>query len=573
MIAALCVVACKADHSVPAPPYRTDLTAAKVGDKVTVKGGVFDRDKGNPVGGVIVVFLGKSGEATAVSGADGTYSISVPPGRYRPFIRDADMITVGLQDRLRLDNGPNIALPNMLDEELLPVLDVSSDLEAIDLTVARAAVISGTVANLQGEPIAGAIVRLREPPTRGSSVRPVMGSDIGTTDATGRFELRVPSGVYQIDARHRDYAGLYEEQGDFALDPGARETLNLLLAKGCIIRGKIVAHDGTPANDGAIETSDPSRLSGFGPSGRVEPDGRFEWSTTQTDRVELRAWPWRSPPSVGQAFACSDGKRFNDVVLKLPDWQPNIAGKLVDAHGKPVPMTYVDITGLDPGLNGQQERSDASGVWEVYDMLPGHYRVTASAAGRGIVEKTIIGPKLDVELQLGGTGRIAGTATQLVTGSLEVAFVQCGGKADPIEIAPETRIVPVRAGHFEIPNAPSCGLTVALRWRDKTTFASLVVEPDATAHLSVDLGAARDKNVHGIVRDEHGEPASGARVTALLDEKEATTVRTDASGRYTLTTRAGAQIIAGDGGKTGRATVGTANVPSEEVDVTLDSDQ
>jgi hypothetical protein len=76
-----------------------------------------------------------------------------------------------------------------------------------------------------------------------------------------------------------------------------------------------------------------------------------------------------------------------------------------------------------------------------------------------------------------------------------------------------------------------------------------------------------------IVRDEHGEPASGARVTALLDEKEATTVRTDANGRYTLTTRAGAQIIAGDGGKTGRATVGTANVPTEEVDVTLDSDQ
>lgn len=554
----------------PAPPYRAERAAAKIGDKVTVRGGVFDREKGNPVGGVTVVFLGTSGEATTVTSADGSYSISVRPGRYRAFVRDTDMISVGLQDRLRLDNGPNVALPNLLDEELVPTLDVEDNLDAIDLTVARAAVVSGTIANLEGDPIEGAIVRLREPPARGSSVRPVLGSDIATTDATGHFELRVAAGIYQIDARHHDYAGLYEDQGSFSIDAGAHETLNLMLTKGCIVRGKVVDAAGKPANDGAIETDDPSRISGFGPSGRVEADGHFEWATTQNDRIHLRAWPWRSPPSVAQQFECSDGKRYTNTVLRLPDWQPHIAGTVVDAHNRPVPLTYIDITGLDPGLNGQQERSDAAGVWHVYDMLPGHYRITASAAGRGIVEKTIIGPKLDVELQLGGTGRIAGTSTQLVTGSLEVAFVQCGGKADPIEIAPETRIVPVRAGHFVIDNAPACALTVALRWRDKTTATSLVVEPDATAHISVDLGAARDKAVHGIVRDLHGEPASGARVTALIDEKEATTVRTDANGRYTLTTRAGAQIIAGDGGKSGRATVGAANVPSEQVDVVLD---
>lgn len=564
------VVTRKSEHSVAAPPFRAERAAAKVADKVTVRGSVFDRDKGNVVGGVTVVFLGKSGEATTVTSADGSYSISVRPGRYRPFVRDTDMISTGLQDRLRLDNGPNVALPNLLDEELVPTLDVDDNLDAIDLTVARAAVISGTISNLEGDPVAGAIVRLREPPTRGSSIRPVLGSDVATSDGTGHFELRVPAGVYEIDARHHDYAGLYEEQGAFPVDPGAHETLNLMLTKGCIVRGKVVTHDGKPANDGAIETNDPARISGFGPSGRVEPDGQFEWMTTDNERVDLRAWPWRSPPSVAQSFECADGKRFTNAVLRMPDWEPHIAGTLVDAHGNPAPLTYVDITGLDPGLNGQQERSDASGTWHVYDMLPGHYRITASAAGRGIVEKTIIGPKLDVELQLGGTGRIVGTATQLVTGSLEVAFVQCGGNADPIEIAPETRIVPVRAGQFVIDGAPACALTVAVRWRDKTTQTALVVEPDATAHMSVDLGAARDKNVHGIVRDEHGEPASGARVTALIDEKEATTVRADANGRYTLTTRAGAQIIAGDGGKNGRATVGTANVPSEEVDVVLD---
>ena len=372
----------KTDRSVAAPPYRREPAATKVTDKVTVRGGVFDRDKATPVGGVTVVFLGKAGEATTVSSADGSYSISVPPGHYRPFVRDADMISVGLQDRLRLDNGPNIALPNLLDEELLPVLDVDANLEAIDLTVARAAVVSGTVANLDGDPIAGAIVRLREPPTRGPSVRPVLGSDVATSDATGHYELRVAAGVYEVDARHHDYAGLYEEQGAFSVDAGAHETLNLMLAKGCIVRGKVVTADGKPANDGAIETNDPARASGFGPSGRVEPDGHFEWMTTANEHVDLRAWPWRSPPTIAQSFECSDGKRFNNAVLKMPDWQPHLGGTLVDAHDNPVPLTYVDVTGLDPGLNNQQERSDASGTWHVYDMLPGHYRITASATRR-----------------------------------------------------------------------------------------------------------------------------------------------------------------------------------------------
>lgn len=534
---------------------------------------MFDRDKGTPVGGVTVVFLGKDGEATAVTSADGSYALSVPRGRYRPYVRDTDVISVGPQDRVRLDNGPNDALPNLLDEQLLSTLDVDHDLDAIELTVARAAVISGTITNLDGDPVAGVTVRLREPPVRGSSIRPVLGSDVATSDATGRFEVRVAAGVYEIDVRHRDYAGLYQEPGAFSVDPGAHENVNLIVAAGCIVRGKVVTHDGKPAPDGAIETDDPSRISGFGPSGRVEADGHFEWMTTDNQRIELRAWPWRSPPSYAQAFDCSDGKRHNNAVLRLPDWQPNIAGTLVDAHGRAVPLTHVDITGLSPGLNGQQERSDAAGVWHVYDMLPGHYRITASAAGRGIVEKTIIGPKLDVELQLGGTGRIVGTTTQLVTGSLEVAFVQCGGKANPIEIPPEPRIVPVRAGRFVVDGAPACALTIAVRWRDKTTHESVIVEPSSTAHVSIRLGASRDKAVTGVVRDANGEPASGARVTAVVDEREATTVRTDTDGRYTLTTRSGAQIIAGDGGKSGRATVGTANVPSEQVDIVLDGDQ
>ena len=136
---AIALVACSGDNVAPAPPYRAEVPTAQVGDKVSVRGAVFDRDKGTPVGGVTVVFLGKAGEATAVTSADGSYALTVPRGRYRPFVRDTDMITVGLQERVRLDNGPNGALPNLLDESLLPTLDVDRDLSAIDLTAAKVA--------------------------------------------------------------------------------------------------------------------------------------------------------------------------------------------------------------------------------------------------------------------------------------------------------------------------------------------------------------------------------------------------------------------------------------------------
>jgi hypothetical protein len=56
----------------------------------------------------------------------------------------------------------------------------------------------------------------------------------------------------------------------------------------------------------------------------------------------------------------------------------------------------------------------------------------------------------------------------------------------------------------------------------------------------------------------------------VLHDREAATARTDDSGRFTLRTYAGAQLVAGRGGRAGRARVGRANVASEQVDIVLD---
>jgi hypothetical protein len=46
----------------------------------------------------------------------------------------------------------------------------------------------------------------------------------------------------------------------------------------------------------------------------------------------------------------------------------------------------------------------------------------------------------------------------------------------------------------------------------------------------------------------------------VLHDREAATARTDASGRYTLQTHSGAQLVAGKGEHVGRSHVGRANV-------------
>ncbi|HUS30572.1 MAG TPA: carboxypeptidase-like regulatory domain-containing protein, partial [Kofleriaceae bacterium] len=108
-------------------------------------------------------------------------------------------------------------------------------------------------------------------------------------------------------------------------------------------------------------------------------------------------------------------------------------------------------------------------------------------------------------------------------------------------------------------------------WRSRTTQATVIVEPNATAYVTLDLGESKDKSVHGVVRDETGDAAANVAVTALIDEREASTVRTDKAGRFSITTRSGAQLLARGSGKIGHGIVGKANVPSEVVDIVLDT--
>jgi hypothetical protein len=569
-----------------AAPQLTKKAAPAAAAFVTISGSVIERGTAEPQGGIAVVLRGPAGDITTATNASGAFSVQVVPGSYRAFVRDDNVISIGLTERVRLDNMPRRELVGIPDEALMPVLDATANREGVELTVVRAATIKGVVYDPEGRMIANAVVRARQvdvapaPPALGGNplvrarqldvgVRPVLGSDLGVSNEQGRFTLVVAPGTYAIDASHATFAGSRGTDVEVDARAGKIEDVMIGLERGCIISGRVVHADGSPANDGAIERLGSGRINDFGPAGRIDA-GTFRWATTADESVTLRAWPWRSPPSQPKTFACSDGKRFNDVVLRLPDQRPDLSGTIVDARDLPVPLAYLDIQPLDPIVSGQQERGDSAGNWHVYDMPPARYRITATAPGLGIADTMVVSPRQDLRLMLGGTGRIVGTTTDLVTGSVEVSFLFCGSQQQPLQIAHEPRIVPVVGGQFTIERAPACTLSFAVRWRDKLIETTTVIEPDHTAYVEVELGEPRAKTVTGTVRDVAGNAVEGARVTAVLHDRETETARTDASGHYTLKTHSGAQLVAGKAEHVGRGMVGRANVSSEQIDLTLD---
>ncbi len=452
---------------------------------VTIAGHVIDIRQQQPVGDVEVVFRSASGETSTTTRADGAYAIQVAAGTYRAFVRDDTVLSVGRPDTTRLPAPPSADAAGSPDEALMTIVVASDDTDNVDLSVVRGGIVSGHVVDRGGRPIAGAVLR-----ARGGDLRPTLATDVAESDGGGSFELRLPAGTFSLDASHPKFAGIAGATAPrITVEPGAHLTTTLTLIAGCAISGHVVTHDGKPAGDGAIEkqwTGEDGDLD-FTLAGRIEPDGTFRWMTTDEADVTLRAWPWKSPPSPSRKFTCRDGARWGDVVFQLPDLRPDITGVLVDKAGALVGATFIDLQPLGRGGINQQERTDATGHFEIYHVLPGRYRLTAQAEGHGVATQTIVSPTSGVRLELGGTGRLEGTTTQLTTGSFELLLGTCVNATGSVPLPQSHRVITVTDGHFTIDDLPACELSFGTLWHGQRVPQHASIPSGGTAHVMLDL--------------------------------------------------------------------------------------
>jgi hypothetical protein len=539
--------------------------------EVVIAGKVIDALSADPIGGVEVVFRSPAGEETTNAAADGTYRLRLPAGMYRAFVRDDVVFSVGRADHARLPGLPSADTAGVPDEALMPIILASSDADGVDLSVMRGGSLHVRVVDRGGRPIAGAVVRARS-----GVLRPTLGTDVAETDGTGQLEMRLPTGEYVLDATHPRFAGV-SEPSQVSLRPGDKLEQVVTMTAGCVIAGRVVDPTGRATGDGAIEKQWGQTEHEFAPTGRIEADGTFRWVTTEEIEVTLRAWPWKAPPSAAKRFACKDGARFENIVFQLPDKRPDLDGLLVDDKGAPVPFAFIDLAPLDDGGVGQQERTDAQGRWQVFSVPTGRYNVAAHSPGHGVVSATVTSPSHDNKLALGGLGRIEGTTTLLANGSFELMEGSCidmnAGAGGGVAMSQERRIVTVTGGRFEIDDVPACQLVGVASWRDQNTQFNVEVPAGGTAHLELALGPPRSKTVHGTVKDGANRPVAGATVSASYNGGRDVTVRTDAAGRFKLSTFSGAVVVANGSGMTAYGEVGMANVDDEDVDLVLEKNE
>ncbi len=549
------------------------LTGPALGT-VRVEGQVLEVSTGEPVDDVDVVFAGpdgQDGETTATVDASGRYTIDVTPGTYRAFVRGDGVISVGQSGWERLPGVADAASAGAVDGALAPLLRVSAAQRGVDLSVELAGVIVGHVYDAGGRPLVGAAVRT----LGGAGRRPVLGTDVTETDAAGAFRLEVPVGYYALDAAHPQHGGL-ADTGDGApmveVQPGVTSTVELRMAAGCVIIGRAVRADGSPAGEGAIERT----LGGvdFAPAGRLEADGSFRYTTVVEEEVRLRAWPWKSAPAPFQTVRCKDGAR-HELTFVVPDAAPDLAGRIVDADGGAVAMAYVDIYGMSAGTMNQQERGDAHGQWAVFALPPGEYAVSAHVPGRGVAWAMATVPGPEVRLTLSGTGAIGGAVQGLDNGTFSLELAGCAVGGGAVNVDRQTILVPVRGGRYRVEGLPACRLSFAIRAGGRFVMSEVTITADDVTPHDVDVSPPRAKTVRVRVRNPDGSPAGGAIVVAVgtdLSQQATQPATADGSGEVTVDAHVGDLVHAfvQDSGAMGSAQVSDAPGDREDVTVTLE---
>ena len=538
------------------PPRRSGM--------IRVSGRVVDAGTTSPVADVEVVFADGASEASAVSDLGGRYTIDVPAGRYRPFVRADGMLSVGRPERERLPTRPRAEQVAASTLTLAPELAVFHDLTGADLEVVRSGVIRGRVFDRQGRPIGGAVVRARALDDDGG--QPVLGTDVAETDLDGTFRLEVAARPHQLEAFHDDF-GSTEERPVVDLEPGAVRDVDLTMIAGCIIAGRVVGAPG----DGAIERSYlPDDLTSFGPTGSFGEDGRFRWTTDEQASITLRAWPWKSPPSQARTFDCHDGARYDDIVFEIPRLASDLGGRVVTASGAPAAGAFVDVTGLSPGTMNQQERADANGEWEVFSLPPGDYSVTVRVPGQGVATARLSAPSRGAVLTLSGTGSLVGSAKGIQDGAFAVE-VDCLTDSPSYGETGERFMAAVHDGLYRIDGLPACQASVLARnGAARSRRFDVEIPSGGVVTQDLDLAPPVTTQVRGLDKDGSGRPVAGAVVADLGDDGARTT--TGADGRFTLQARAGTTIVVAGNDSATELYVPDDDAPTWDVDVDLEPD-
>lgn len=399
------------------------------------------------------------------------------------------------------------------------------------------ATLEGKVLTQAGTPLEGASVRWAQTQGRNEwrarmeleRAKPV------TTDAEGRFRVdHVEPGNVTVQASHPTH--LTQTLRDVAVTEGAPKALDVRLAPGGVLEGRVLGPDDKPRSGATVRLAyqrnpgerDDDPLTVESRQLTTDAEGRFRAENLAVGRFEARAEASGAAPS--EAVLARTGG--DAVVLRLAA-PLRIAG-VVRVQGAPAAGIEVEVRRAartdasgNPSGGGEEVASvetDATGRFVAEDLPPGTYDLAVASggweSGRGTnaIGKTVAGVAagneavaVDLEpgLVIAGTLTLA-DGTPAPEGWIHVRQVDKDGRSVAGGVSKGRGF---EDGAFEIGGLPAGSYDVDVNV-DGQGRKRLRVEAGTTG-LAVALGAGG--KLRGRVLLDDGSPASGVWVYAHAD--------------------------------------------------------
>lgn len=399
--------------------------------------------------------------------------------------------------------------------------------EPLSIELAPAARLAGVVLGEDGAAVSGAFVTAhQEAGTAGPGGR--VWADLplshAPTDADGRFELEeLPSGRLRLLVRADGW--MPEERTGIEVGTATVESLTIRLQRGAAIEGRVVAADGSPVSDAAVDVVESS---GRGFRGvRSDGDGRYRLEGVEPGQRVVGASA-EDGRSTTRELEVIEGTNTLDLVFE-PGWP--VAGVVVDAAGAPVADALLSLATDSTAWGGLDARSDDRGAFRFEEVREGTYwlrgRHRRYAMTRLEDPLEVAGPVAGVELRLAAGTRVVGTLSGLDEVELRQAVVMAHDARTGMG---EGRVSP--NGDFVIPALASGEWTVLASTPRGRRVSERVSITSGEEEVRVDLSFGDGFTLTGTVLLA-GEPLTGARlVLRNQDIADSAWSRTDHLGRF-----------------------------------------
>jgi RNA polymerase sigma factor (sigma-70 family) len=415
----------------------------------------------------------------------------------------------------------------------VPLLVEAADDTEIELTLEKGGVrVHGTVSDVLGGPVAGALIRaMPEPGLPGS--RPTG----ALSDESGRYEVWLEPGAFELRAEHSDYA---PQEGQVQV--GSQEVRrDVRLVPASSIVGVVRNADTGEVVPGAlVKVAGSEELMTV-----ADLRGRFGFQRLPAGPLSLVARTDRYSTNGALRLDLAIGESRTDIEL-LIESAANVSGIVVDKEGAPVADATVALIDFATEMSAQaREPSDSAGRFVIEGMTPGSYGTAVYKEGhpitmlRGnvrILDRDVDDLKLVLTDAASLVGRVspAKPATIFVTrdGGKGVlgALALSGDLSDFMNMMAAK--VRTGDGRFEINTlAPGRYNLVALADDGTRGISPVFVGQDE--ETTIELAASIEFD--GTVKNRLEKPVEGAQVLATTEDIFPPLTRvatTDANGNF-----------------------------------------